>query len=276
MTKTPDKKITDENIGTYIELFSAKSGFEGQDGGMVTALLVWGMKKDVFDSAVLVERKDSGDAEAVIARGIDDIISARGTKYFKVDTASKLKELLDQGSKRIAVVCTPCQVRAVRKIQENLKHNSSNVELTIIGLFCLESFSYIRLESEIKRLLGVDLNSAKKSQIHKGTFTVHLGEKKYSCKVSDLSYATEKGCAVCGDFSAQLADISIGSVGSQRGYSTVIVRTATGKTLLEGLNFEKTGAEKSEIKKLEKFKKERAEKRARIFRQQTGTFGKPT
>ena len=56
MIEKTDRWITDENIGSYIELFSAKSGINGQDGGMVSALLIWGMKKGFFDSAIVVQR----------------------------------------------------------------------------------------------------------------------------------------------------------------------------------------------------------------------------
>ncbi len=276
MVETPHKKITDENIGSFIELFSAKSGIDGQDGGMVSALLIWGMKMGVFDSAVVVQRKEGCDVEAVAVRGIDGIMAARGTKYFKVNILPKLKELLSQGSKRVGVVCTPCQVRAARKMQEIFKHDSSDVEITVIGLFCLEAFNCARLKSEIKRLLGVEFSKAEKNQIRKGRFSIQLGEKEYSCRVSDLRNAVEKGCFNCRDFSAKLADISVGSVGSQRGYSTVIVRSEKGKALLIDMDIEKTGVENAEIQKLSKFKKERAEKRASRLLRGNDNFARPS
>lgn len=51
-------KVTkNENLGVYSDLFSAKSGIDGQDGGMVTALLLSGLRKGVFDAAIVVQRK---------------------------------------------------------------------------------------------------------------------------------------------------------------------------------------------------------------------------
>ena len=47
----------DENIGVYKEMFSAKSSYSGQDGGVVTALLVSGMQKGLFDAAIVVRKK---------------------------------------------------------------------------------------------------------------------------------------------------------------------------------------------------------------------------
>ena len=254
------KGTKDENLGVYSDLFSAKSGLNGQDGGIVTALLINGLKEDIFDSAIVVQRKEGYNAEVVIAEDADEVMAARGTKYLKVSIMPKLRELINQGKKKIAVVCTPCEVRAARKIQQTLKHDSPNVEITIIGLFCLEAFNPAKLKEEIKRLLAIDLDKAEKTQIHKGKFTVQLEEKEYSCKIRDIIQAAEKGCYYCDDFTSRLADISVGSVGSQSGYSTVIVRSEVGEKLLEGLDVTKAEVEKEEIIKLSKFKKERAKK----------------
>ncbi len=40
-------------------------------------------------------------------------------------------------------------------------------------------------------------------------------------------------CHVCGDFTAEFADLSVGSVGSPDGWSTVIVRSQRGEQALE-------------------------------------------
>ena len=254
------KGTKDGNLGVYSELFSAKSGIDGQDGGIVTSLLIKGIKEGVFDSAIVVQRREGYNAEAVIAENSNEVMAARRTSYLRVRITPKLRELIEQGKKKIAIVCTPCEVRAARKIQQTLKRNSSDVEATIIGLFCLEAFNYGKLKEEIKRLLSVDIDKAEKTRVHKGKFTVHLEGKEYSCKIRDLSNAAEKGCHYCDDFTAKLADISVGSVGSQSGYSTVIVRSDAGKKLLEDLDIIKAGVEKEEIIKLSKFKKERAKK----------------
>lgn len=254
------KGTKDENLGVYRDFFSAKSGLNGQDGGIVTALLIKGLKEGIFDSAIVIQRKDGYNAEAVVAEDADEVRAARGTKYLKVSIIPKLRELINQGKKKIVVVCTPCEVRAARKMQQTLKSSSPNVKITIIGLFCLEAFNRAKLKEEVKRLLAIDLDKAEKTQICKGKFTVHLEGKEYSCKVRDLNQAAEKGCHYCDDFTARLADISVGSVGSQSGYSTVIVRSEVGEKLLDGLDVIKAGVEKEEVVKLSKFKEERAKK----------------
>ena len=250
----------DENFGVYSEVFAAKSSIDGQDGGVATALLVSGMQRGLFDTAIVVQRTGGYNSEAIIAENVDDIIKAKGTKYLRVKMMSKLGELIDKGKKKIALVGTACEVRAARKIQQIVMKEYPDVEIIIIGLFCFEAFDYENLKKETKRLLGVDLDRAEKTQIHKGKYIVQVDGKEHSCKVRDLNKAIEKGCAYCDDFTAKLADISVGSVGSPDGYSTVIVRSEKGKKLLEKLKLIKGDATTEEVTKLSILKKKRATK----------------
>jgi coenzyme F420-reducing hydrogenase beta subunit/ferredoxin len=254
------KGTKDENFGVYSEVFAAKSSIDGQDGGVATALLVSGMQRDLFDAAIVVQRTDGYNSEAIIAENVDDIMKAKGTKYLRVKMMSKLGELIDKGKKKIAVVGTACEVRAARKIQQIVLKEFPEVEITIIGLFCFEAFDYDKLKEETKRLLDVDLDKAEKTQIHKGKYIVQVDGKEYSCKVRDLNKAIENGCAYCDDFTARLADISVGSVGSPDGYSTVIVRSDVGKRLLEKLDLAKEDIDTEEVSKLSILKKKRATK----------------
>jgi len=254
------KGTKDENFGVYSDVFAAKSSIDGQDGGVATALLVSGMQRGLFEAAIVVQRTDGYNSEAIIAENVDDIMKAKGTKYLRVKMMSKLGELINKGKKKIAVVGTACEVRAARKIQQIVLKEYPEVEITIIGLFCFEAFDYEKLKKETKKLLGVDLDKAEKTQIHKGQYIVQVDGKEHSCKVKELNDAIEKGCAYCDDFTAKLADISVGSVGSPDGYSTVIVRSDAGKRLLEKLDLTKEGTNTEEITKLSIFKKRRATK----------------
>jgi coenzyme F420 hydrogenase subunit beta len=139
-------------------------------------------------------------------------------------------------------------------------HDFPNLELTIIGLFCFEAFDYEKLKAETQRLLGVNLDKSEKTQIHKGKYIVQVDGKEHSCSVRELNKAVEKGCVYCDDFTAKLADVSIGSVGSDYGYSTVIVRSDVGEKLFEKLDLVRGGVNKEEITKLAILKKNRAKK----------------
>ena len=249
----------DENIGVYSEIFSAKSEIEGQDGGVATALLVSGMQKGLFDTAIVVKRTDGYWAEAVVAKTPDEIMQAKGTKYIRVHMMSKLAELIAEGKRKIAVVGTACQVRAARRVQQVLLSEYPDLELTIMGLFCFEEFNYEKLKEETKRLLNVDLDRAEKTQIRKGKYIVCVDGKEHSVAVKELNAAVENGCLSCPDFAANYSDISVGSVGSADGYSTVIVRSDVGSKLLATLDLTKCAVKQEEVTKLAIQKKKRAE-----------------
>ncbi|MEJ2272062.1 MAG: RnfABCDGE type electron transport complex subunit D, partial [Candidatus Bathyarchaeota archaeon] len=249
---------SDENIGVNSNIFSAKSTIEGQDGGVVTSLLVSGMKKNLFDAAIVVKRTDGYLADAVVAENVDELLNAKGTKYVRVSMMSKLGDLIRQGKRKIALVGTACQIRAARRLQQILMQKYPDLQLTIIGLFCYEIFDYKMLKEETKRLLGVNLDDAEKTQISKGKYIVTIKGKDYSAKVKDLNAAVEKRCLGCPDFTAMYSDISIGSVGSPDGYSTIIVRSDIGKDLVSKLDLIKGSVDKEEIQKLSVQKKNRA------------------
>ena len=262
--KEAEKKFlngtSDELLGVHTEIFAAKSSIDGQDGGMATALLISGFESGLFDAAIVVKRTVGYKAEAIIAETADEILNARGTKYSRVKMMSKVGELVEQGKRKIAIVGTPCEVRIGRKIQQQLLNEHPELEITIVGLFCFEAFDYDKLKEETKRLLDVDLDKAEKTQIQKGKFIVQIDGNKYSAKVKEFHNAIQGGCAYCNDFVARLSDVSVGSVGSIDGYSTLIVRSDAGKKLLETTDFIKGEVIKEDVKKLAAFKKKRADK----------------
>jgi coenzyme F420-reducing hydrogenase beta subunit len=251
------KGTKDEDIGVYCDLFSARSGIEGQDGGIISALLIKGFKEDLFDAAIVVRRLEGYSAEAVVAMNDSDVLAAKGTKYLRVNVTKKLRELIGQGKKRIAIVCTPCEAKAVRKIQKTL---DKDCQITVLGLFCFEAFNRTNLKKEVKVQLGVDLDKSNKTQVRAGKFLVQVDGREYGCKVKDLECAAEKVCGFCDDFTSQFADVSVGSAGSKKGYSTVIIRSNAGKKLAENLVLTREIANKQEVSRLAQLKRERAKK----------------
>jgi coenzyme F420-reducing hydrogenase beta subunit len=247
----------DEDLGVYCNLFSAKTAVEGQDGGVVTSLLLKGFHEGLFDSAIVVRRIDGYNAQAIVAQNAEDVIASKGTKYLKVNVTKKLRELISQGKKRIAIVCTPCEAKAARKIQQTI---GKDTEVTVIGLFCFEAFNPAKLRQKVKTRLGIDLDSVEKTQVRQGKFIATVEDREVSCRVKDLHGASEAACRFCDDFTSRLADVSVGSVGSKPGYSTVIVRSSIGEQLLGNHEFAVETADKQEIAKLARFKRERSKK----------------
>lgn len=256
------KGLRDQELGVYSDLLAGKASIPGQDGGMVTSLLLTGMEKRLIDAAIVVPQRKGNGLQATIADKVDEITAAKGTKYERVSMISGLRDALRAGKRRVAVVGTPCQIRAIRKMQNQgyLKDEFPDAEIILLGLFCFESFDHRDLKDRIKEIMSIDLDDANKIQITKGSYVVSIGEENHSCGVKELESAVREGCQFCNDFVSKLADISVGSVGSPDGYSTVIVRSEIGKRLVEAAGFARAEANRDEIAKLSRLKRRKAEK----------------
>jgi coenzyme F420-reducing hydrogenase beta subunit len=247
--------VRDEHLGIYKTLRAGKTAINGQDGGIVTSLLVAGMEKELFDCAIVAKRVDSYNAAPEIAEDVETIISAKGTKYVSCPMVAKIGEAVKGGKRRIGIVGTPCEIRAVRKIQAVLLKEVPQIEITTIGLFCFESFYHDKIASKLKELFGIDLSSASKMQITKGKCVVTVDGKQYTTKIANLEEGVRNCCHYCDDLTARLADISVGSVGSAEGYCTIIVRSERGKKLLDLIEISSGAVDDEELSKIVRLKK---------------------
>ncbi|UEC42308.1 MAG: F(420)H(2) dehydrogenase subunit F [Methanothrix sp.] len=253
----------DEEIGVYSEIFGSRAHGEGQDGGAVTSILASAIEGGAIDAAIVVMPEDEYRASASMVDDLDGVMASAGTKYVRVPLVPKLLEALGSGKRRIAVVGTPCAIRSVRKLQAGgyLREAFPGAEIVLVGLFCFESFDPARLKRHMRDLFSIDLDEAQRVQISRGRFSIFIGDEEYSCRISDLEDDVREGCEYCGDFVSRLADLSIGSVGSPEGYSTVIVRSDRGRRLLSTAKFSRGEVDLGDISKLCAIKRRRAEKR---------------
>jgi coenzyme F420-reducing hydrogenase beta subunit len=247
--------VRDELLGVYKTLSAGKTAMDGQDGGIVTSLLVAGMEKEFFDCAIVAKRVDSYNAAPEIAENVETIISAKGTKYVSCPMVAKIGEAVKGGKRRIGIVGTPCEIRAVRKIQSVLLKEVSQIEITTIGLFCFKSFYHDKIVNKLKELLGIDLSSASKMQITKGECVVTADGEQYTTKIANLEEGVRDCCHYCDDLTARLADISVGSVGSAEGFCTIIVRSERGKKLLDLIETSSGEVDEGELSKIVRLKK---------------------
>ncbi len=264
MTETNDEELEDAflvgkkdaELGIVRKLTAGSCGMQGQDGGVVTSLLLAGMKKGIFDCAIVATRGSGFRAEPIIAKSEEEIKDARGTKYVAAPMVSKIGEAIKEGKKKIAIVGTPCEIAATRKLQHAMLKEVEEIDIVAIGLFCLKSFDYDRLSEKTMELLGIELDKAEKVQISRGRYIVISNGKEESCKIAALEAAFRNNCAYCDDFTARLADISVGSTGSSDGSSTVIIRSKKGEELFNSLDdFVPTDVDREEIIRIASFKR---------------------
>jgi coenzyme F420 hydrogenase subunit beta len=103
-----------------------------------------------------------------------------------------------------------------------------------IGLFCSRTFYYSSLFKNFLVSKGIDINKVTKTEITGGKFIVKSGdETMLSTSLKEIDGYGRKSCEYCGDFTAELADISVGSLDSPDGWTTVIVRSSVGEKLFK-------------------------------------------
>ncbi|MGB3944382.1 MAG: Coenzyme F420 hydrogenase/dehydrogenase, beta subunit C-terminal domain, partial [Methanothrix sp.] len=125
----------------------------------------------------------------------------------------------------------PCQIQALRKVQlleEPYKFGQEKIGL-LVGLFCMENFEHELLFPHlVEGKFGFKAEEVDKFEVQKGMFRVLSGDKVKEVPLEETDDYVWKGCGPCFDFAAELADVSVGSVGSKAGWSTVLTRTDLG------------------------------------------------
>ncbi len=228
----------DEALGIFKKAVAAqavsKTG-SAQDGGVATALLVHALQTGMIDCAIVTGRDEDWRTTSMVATTPEEIIKAAGTKYVITNSVLALKEALEKGYQKIGFVGTPCQIQAMRKVQlleEPYQLGQERIAL-LVGLFCMENFDYDSLMNGLVRgSFGLEPKDIARFEIKKGMFRVidKKGEA-HEVKIEETDKYTFPGCGPCFDFASELADISVGSVGSPDGWSTVFTRTDKGEKL---------------------------------------------
>ncbi len=270
-------RTQEEVLGIYRKVTSAQAKptiDKAQDGGIASVLLSHAIKTGIIDCAIVTDRDENWATVPRVATTAEEIAAAAGTKYTISNSVIALKDALERGYSKIGFVGTPCQIQALRKIQlleEPYEFGQEKIAL-LIGLFCMENFEYDSLMNGVVRgFFGLEPKDVKKFEIKKGMFRVISNDGKvHEVKLEETDKFTFKGCETCFDLVSELADISVGSVGSAEGWSTVMLRTDIGEQLYNsaitaGIIQEKAVSEKglNLIKRLAGGKSKRFEEKAK-------------
>ena len=228
----------DEALGIYRKAVAAQAQpilEAAQDGGVASALLIQALQSGMIDCAIVTGRDEEWRTQTLIATSADEIRSAAGTKYTINNSVMAVKEALESGYQKIGFVGTPCQIQGLRKVKlldEPYQFGQDKIAL-LVGLFCMENFDYDALMNGlVKGKFGLEPKDVARFEIKKGMFRViDKAGKAHEVKIEETDPYTFPGCGPCFDFASELADISVGSVGSPEGWSTVLTRTDVGEQL---------------------------------------------
>lgn len=227
----------------------------GEDGGVVTGLLAWLRRHDEIDGAV-VSTIEPGAACAPVPRAVttvEEIVASAGSWYTYCPNNLALEEADKLGLTRVAFVGVPCQVTPVRKMQtvdaaflDNGRKKEKHIErqtrflrgfgerVTLtIGLLCSEVFTFAGLMRDvIEGQLGIRLEDIAKFNV-KGKVLIDTRDgRRIEIPLKQAQEYARPECHHCGDFSAELADLSCGGVGASD-WTIVVLRSARGEALFD-------------------------------------------
>jgi len=231
------QKKTEEDFGIYRRIVVAQATDNRvlkvcQDGGVATALLLFALEKGLIDGAIVAGTDSSKPFYPVpkLATTTEAILAAAGTKYFCSPNLLPLTEVIAQKKSNVALVGTPCKIHAVRSMQmAGMKGPTAPLKF-LIGLMCLECFTYGGLmEEHIHKKIGINPEDIRKMNI-KGKMLIATDAGVTPIPLAEIKQYTRKSCSICNDFSSELADISVGGLGLE-GWTFTIIRTEKGEEL---------------------------------------------
>jgi coenzyme F420 hydrogenase subunit beta len=233
-------RADDEVAGIYQDILLTRATDAtvldiGQDGGLVSAILIWAMENDYVDAALvsfLEGEKGSWKARPGVAANREQVLESAGSRYTYSANTLALDEALEAGHSRLALVGMSCQssvppVMWSRKIGKVAKPFVFN-----LGLLCSKTFDDAIFEELFWAKYGLARADIAKMNI-KGVFQIWTTDGRYrEVNLKECHAWTRDGCNHCPDFAAEHADISCGGIGENADWTLTIVRTDLGREII--------------------------------------------
>jgi len=213
----------------------------GQDGGLVSAILLYCLDKDIIDAALVSFLEGDGSTwKAVpgVARTKDQIIASAGSRYTYSANTLAYNEAIESGAERIALVGMSCQ-SSVPPVMKQRKAGKVARRLSLnIGLLCSKTFDDSIFDELLDAKYGLKRADIKKMNI-KGRLQIWMHNGDYhEVPLKECHAWTRDGCKMCPDFAAEHADISTGGIGAFNDWTLTLVRTETGREIMDGMQAE--------------------------------------
>ncbi|MDP8203735.1 MAG: Coenzyme F420 hydrogenase/dehydrogenase, beta subunit C-terminal domain [Candidatus Tenebribacter mawsonii] len=237
-------------LGQWQDIFSARSTDSvireaATDGGIVTSLLLYMLENNVIDGAIVSRRTENCGRIPMIAKNRAELLEATGSFWSEATHLDELgnvysscfpvikviKESAEKDMKRLALVGTPCQIKAIRKMQA-MNIVPSHLIVFTIGLFCMQCFTLDDLvKQEFAKKHNLKIEDVGKVNI-KDKLILHMKSGlKIHIPLEEVEQIAHDACLACSDFANDYADISAGGLGSEDGYTSIIVRNSIGKQI---------------------------------------------
>jgi coenzyme F420 hydrogenase subunit beta len=230
----------DEMAGVFKDVILCRASDDtvydtGQDGGLVSAILIWCLENGYIDGALVsyLEGDKAGwKARPGVATTKDEVLASAGSRYTYSANTLAFPEATERGLKALALVGMGCQTsvapimwsRKIGKVSRPIKLN--------LGLLCSKSFDDALFDELFWVKYGLAKDQITKMNI-KGVFQVWMQDGGYhEINLKECHAWTREGCLRCPDFAAEHADISTGGIGDATDWTLTVVRTDLGREII--------------------------------------------
>ena len=207
----------------------------GQDGGVVSAMLIWCLEKGYIDAALVSYLEGDGSSWKAIpgvARTKEEVLAAAGSRYTYSATPMGYAEAVSGGAEKIALVGMGCQTSSPPAMKARKAGKPARRFALNIGLLCSKTFDDAIFPELFEAKYGLKKEDMKKMNI-KGVFQIWMKNGDYhEIDLKECHQWTREGCKTCPDFAAEHADISTGGIGAFNDWTLTIVRTDIGREIL--------------------------------------------
>jgi len=208
----------------------------GQDGGAVSALLVWALEHDVIDAALVsyVDPAAPQKTRPGVARTRADVLAAAGSRYGYSANPLAYRDAVEAGAERLALVGMSCQASLPAVMAARRAGKVARRLALSIGLLCSKTFDDAIYRELFQDRYHIPVDRLAKVNI-KGRFQVWTTDGEYfEVPLKEGHDWTRAGCLACPDFAAEHADVSAGGIGAEPGWTLLVVRSARGAEALAG------------------------------------------
>ncbi len=237
------ERTEDEVSGVAVDVVLARATDPevravGQDGGFVSALLVFALEHDLIDAALVSALEGDGStwkAVPAVARTRAELLATAGSRYTYSANPMAYGEAIDGGAERIALVGMGCQASAPPVMSARKAGKVARRFALSVGLMCSKTFDDAIFPELFEARYGLKRQEIVKMNI-KGVFQVWMRDGAYhEVPLKEAHAFTREGCTSCPDFAAEHADISTGGIGAFNDWTLTMVRTERGRELFHAM-----------------------------------------
>ena len=230
----------DEMSGVYKDILLTRASDDfvhesGQDGGLVSAILIWAMENGYIDAALTSFLEGDGSSwKAVpgVAANREQVLASAGSRYTYSANTLAVKEAREAGHEKLALVGMSCQSSVPPVMWQRKVGKAGRPIVFNIGLLCSKTFDDAIFDELFEAKYGLHKQDIKKVNI-KGVFQIWMHNGDYhEVPLKECHAWTREGCKMCPDFSAEHADISTGGIGENNDWTLTIVRTDLGREII--------------------------------------------